>query len=145
MATANTTFLAELFSGSFYKRNQGRLVRQATFFAIVAVVALGCITLANTIMSEFHPGVRTAVPAAFAALGAWFAWRVVNYPKFADFLIAVEGEMDKVSWPEWPYLWRALSVVLVVLVIFTVYLWLWDAIWMWLFKAIGFLNLGDSN
>ena len=29
----------------------------------------------------------------------WFAYRLVNLSSFADFLIAVEVEMTKVSWP----------------------------------------------
>ncbi len=28
----------------------------------------------------------------------WLAWRVVNVPSFADFLIATEAELNKVSW-----------------------------------------------
>ena len=28
----------------------------------------------------------------------WLGWRLVNYPPFADFLIATEAEMNKVSW-----------------------------------------------
>ena len=32
-------------------------------------------------------------------LGLWIGYRLVNMPQFADFLIAVEAEMNKVSWP----------------------------------------------
>jgi preprotein translocase subunit SecE len=130
-----------MLSGAVYKRNQGRVVRQATFFAVVAVVAIGCFTLSNTVMSSYGAPIRTGIPVAIGALGAWFAWRLINYPKFADFLIAVEGEMDKVSWPEWPYLWRAAGVVVSVLVLFMAYMWLCDTVWVWLFNLIGFLNL----
>jgi preprotein translocase subunit SecE len=132
-----------MFSGGIYKRNQGRVVRQATFFGILAMVAIGCVTMSNTVLSGYGMGIKTGVPVALCVLGAWFAFRVVNYPRFADFLVAVEGEMDKVSWPEWPYLWQALGVVIAVLVLFIAYMWLCDAIWVWLFKAIGFLDLGE--
>ncbi|HVJ68267.1 MAG TPA: preprotein translocase subunit SecE [Caulifigura sp.] len=146
MAAANTTtLLGELFSVDFYKRNQGRLVRQATFFGIVAVIAVGCFTLGNTILSDRIAPIRVGLPTALGVLGAWFAWRVINYPRFADFLIAVEGEMDKMSWPEWPYLWRALGVVMTMLVLFTAYMFLCDIFWNWLFKAIHFLEVTTSS
>ncbi len=146
MAAANTTtLLGELFSGVFYKRNQGRLVRQGTFFGIVAVVAVGCITLANTILADQITPVRVGTPTALAVLGAWFAWRIVNYPRFADFLIAVEGEMDKMSWPDWAYLWRALGVVLTMLVLFTAYMFLCDIFWNWLFETIHFLEVSTAT
>lgn len=142
MATAQqSSMIGEIFSGGLYKRNQGRLVRQATFIGIAALMVVGCVTMANTVLSELPVAWRTGVPTLLAALGAWIAFRIVNMPKFADFLIAVESEMEKVSWPEWPYLWRALGVVLVVLLTFIVYMWLCDAVWVWVFNAIGFLEL----
>ena len=36
---------------------------------------------------------------AVLAFGLWLGYRIVNVPQFADFLIAVEAEMNKVSWP----------------------------------------------
>ncbi|WP_197453919.1 preprotein translocase subunit SecE [Caulifigura coniformis] len=146
MAAANTTsLLGEMFSGGIYKRNQGRLVRQGTFFGIVAIVAVGCITLANTILADQATPIRVGGSSALAVLGAWFAWRVVNYPKFADFLIAVEGEMDKMSWPDWAYLWRALGVVLTMLVLFTAYMFVCDVFWNWLFETIRFLDISTPT
>jgi preprotein translocase subunit SecE len=146
VATANsTTLLGELFSGDVYKRNQGRVVRQGTFFGIVAIVAVGCMTLANTILADQIAPIKVGVPTALGVLGAWFAWRVVNYPRFADFLIAVEGEMDKMSWPEWSYLWRALGVVLTMLVLFTAYMFVCDIFWNWLFETIRFLDITTTN
>jgi len=146
VAAANTTtLLGEMFSGDIYKRNQGRFVRQGTFFGIVALIAVGCITLANTILADRIPPVRVGVPVLIALAGAWFAWRVVNYPRFADFLIAVEGEMDKMSWPDWAYLWRALGVVLTMLVLFTLYMFVCDIFWTWLFETIRFLDATTTN
>ncbi len=43
------------------------------------------------------------------AVGVWFGYRVVNYSVFADFLIAVEAEMNKVS--RIPYLKLQITVV----------------------------------
>ena len=38
-------------------------------------------------------------PAPCCLVGVWLGYRLVNIPRFADFLIAVEAEMNKVSWP----------------------------------------------
>ena len=43
------------------------------------------------------------------------SYRVVNVPGFADFLIAVEAEMNKVSWPTRTELFRASMVVLILI------------------------------
>ena len=45
----------------------------------------------------------------------WASYRVVNVPAFADFLIAVEAEMNKVSWPTRGELFRASMVVLILI------------------------------
>src|SRR5207248_2889718 len=44
------------------------------------------------------PSVQFTVPLLLLAAGMWLAWRVVNLPMFADFLIATEAELNKVSW-----------------------------------------------
>ncbi len=52
------------------------------------------------------------IPALALIAGAWFGFRVVNWPRFADFLIAVEAEMNKVTWPSKDELIRAAIVVI---------------------------------
>ena len=39
------------------------------------------------------------LPTLLAVAGLWAAYRAVNLPAFADFLIAVEAEINQVSWP----------------------------------------------
>src|SRR5262249_36671925 len=43
------------------------------------------------------PAVQFTVPLLLLAGAIWAAWRVVNMPTFADFLIATEAELNKVS------------------------------------------------
>jgi preprotein translocase subunit SecE len=69
------------------------------------------------------------------------AFRLVNWPNFANFLISVEAEMDKVSWASWDYLKRATGVVLVSMVVLGAYLFFCDIFWQQLFGFIGFLDL----
>jgi preprotein translocase subunit SecE len=117
----------ELFSFGLYKRNQGRIARQATFAALALVVVLGGWSL-----SEYFSGheavLRKVVPLALVVIGVWAAFRVVNIPAFADFLISVEGEMNKVSWPSRGELFRASVVVILVIFFLAALLFGYDAL-----------------
>jgi preprotein translocase subunit SecE len=81
------------------------------------------------------------VPLAVGLLGAWAAFRVVNIPSFADFLISVEAEMNKVSWPSRGELYRASLVVIVVIFLLTAILFAYDFI---LRAVVGWL-LGGTG
>ena len=74
----------------------------------------------------------------FWRLGVWFSFRLVNVPRFADFLIAVEAEMNKVSWPTRKELFRSSIVVIVVFLLLTAVLFVYDIVWRLLFEALGF-------
>src|ERR1700749_3078235 len=119
----------ELFRFGFYKRNQGRIARQSTFYAFAVIVALGAWTL-NRWLSGYVSDVAVnnpdwsvqkqrlveyGIPLVILALGLWASFRVVQMPTFADFLISVEGEMNKVSWPSRTELFRASLVVILVI------------------------------
>ncbi len=58
-------------------------------------------------------------------------------PAFADFLIAVEAEMNKVSWPSWGELVRWSVVVIVMIFAIGFLLAALDYCWVWFFKLIG--------
>lgn len=76
------------------------------------------------------------------AIGTWFAFRVVNVPRFADFLIAVEAEMNKVSWPSKAKLYRSSIVVIFVLFALSAVLFGFDIFWKFIFEWIGVLRAG---
>ena len=114
-----------MFSGSRYKRSQGRIARQVTFFAILAAVVIGAWRLSDAATTELG---KYAIPAAIAAIGGWAAFRAVNIPRFADFLISVEAEMNKVSWPSRAELFRASMVVIVVIFMLTAILFTYDLV-----------------
>jgi len=140
IATTNSQPLtANLFQASVYKPSQGRIVRQLTALAIWVIFGLGCYRLSILLRGSF-PGsswAEAAIPLGLFAAGAWFGFRLVNWPRFADFLISVEAEMAKVTWPGKPELIRASIVVIVTILILAVTLFLFDVVWQWFFNLIG--------
>ncbi len=135
------SLFAEMFSVGLYKRNQGKQVRQVTGVAIAAFFLIFASTLSNNLPTRSAEILRLGLPALIGVLGTWFAYRIVNYAPVADFLIAVQSEMDKVSWPTWPQLWRATVVVLVTMVFLAVSLFLFDIVWQYIFRGVGFLKM----
>ena len=100
--------IEELWRFGVYKRSQGRIVRQVTFAAIALTILIGlCKMIVQLRAYENCPvWLCYGVPVALGIIGLWAGYRMVNWPVFADFLIAVEAEMNKVSWPSWNELVR---------------------------------------
>ena len=95
-----SAYWRDLFSLEVYKRSQGRLARQVTFAVLAFAIALGAWSLKNTLTDPNRSQWTVlSIAGGVLAVGVWVAFRVVNMPRFADFLIAVEAEMNKVSWP----------------------------------------------
>jgi len=133
--SGDRTFLQDLFHSDRYKRSQGKIARQVTLWTLLAIVAIAAyrvyaIWTTGAIWSRLFPvpALRYAVPAVLFAVGAWISYRVVNYSRFADFLIAVENEMNKVSWPSRKELVRSSLVVIIVIALLVVVLFAFDFI-----------------
>ena len=71
--------------------------------------------------------------------GLWVSYRLVNVPAFADFLIAVEAEMNKVSWPTRPELFRSSIVVLIMIFVLAMFLAGCDIFWKLCCRGLGIL------
>ena len=82
----------------------------------------------------------SGLPAAFAAVLGWMVFRIVHFPPFAEFLIATEAEMNKVSWTSKDDLIRATTVVLTTVVLMAVFLFLVDTLWTFILRLIGVLQ-----
>ena len=136
--SAGASLVPELFRFGVYKSSQGRMVRQFTFFAIVVIAAFGCLTLANGMLGTSVKAVRIGVPALMWLGCSWVAFRAVNIPKFADFLVSVESELEKVAWPSRHEVVQATIVVLLAMFSLGMFLFLIDLVWTWLFSVIGF-------
>ena len=125
----------EFFRFGFYKRSQGRIARLITFYALVLIVVVGCWSMSHYYFDQ-APLLHYYVPLAFAAIGLWISFRVVQMPAFADFLISVEGEMNKVSWPSRSELFRATVVVILVVFFLAALLFAYDAALTWILRIL---------
>lgn len=134
-----------------YKKTQGRPTRQIAL--CVVVVCLSWLLVSAAALT------RPALKGTFELVGigpaiGWLclcvvlvgvsglvSFGILNRPRWADFLISVQAEIDKVTWPSKAEVRKATMVVLVLLVSMAVVIFLFDAIWQWVFKTIGFLQI----
>jgi preprotein translocase subunit SecE len=134
-ATANV-FFRELFQWGVYKKSQGRITRQVTFAALAIIVALG-----GWRLSTYTIGLGdiwdVALPAVLVLAGWWIAFRLVNMPVVADFLIAVEAEMNKVTWPSRAELVRSSLVVIFTIFFLAAVLFGYDVFWKFVLMVVG--------
>jgi len=149
-------FFRELFKFNVYKRTQGQLVRRLTMLGVIAVIAWGAYRFTDSSvgfawLAFLFPSMEGGLAAAWvygisvglALFGLWFAYRLVNYSHFADFLIAVEAEMIKVSWPSNKELYVTTVVVITVMILMTVALCIFDLTWFGLYKFLRGLATGN--
>ncbi|MGD9646093.1 MAG: preprotein translocase subunit SecE [Pirellulales bacterium] len=129
-------FVRVLFDAGLYKRSQGRIARQATFAVLAGTVVLGCWRLSLQLV-QWGSLWQYLVPMLLAVVGVWICFRVINFPQFADFLIAVEAEMNKVSWPTRDTLFRSTFVVMFTIFVLAAILFLYDIIWKTALSALG--------
>jgi len=125
-----------------YKSGQGKYTRLGTAFSGVTIVAIGCWCLYKLLEArDFGLWIETMVPAGlFVALVVLIFW-LVNTPSVADFLIAAEGEIKKVSWSSRKEVAVSTFIVIMVVVIMAGLLgvtdWLFSALFYWLLLQPG--------
>lgn len=140
-------FLQEMTRGEVYKRTQGKMTRQLTCIAVWVAAALlayrvfvfknGLWGFAEQWSSALPVYLGYGMPVVILALGLWLGYRVVNYAPFADFLIAVEAEMSKVSWPTKQQLIRASAVVVILILGLSAIVFVYDFFLRYLLMKIG--------
>ncbi len=125
-----SSYFKELFSMNVYKKSQGRYARMWTSIGIALVFFFGAFSCYNAFGRTSGSAIAAVV---IAALGLWVGFRTVNYPTFADFLVSVEAEMSKVSWPTWKELYVNSKVVLLFMALFTILIFFFDIIFRLIF------------
>ncbi|MHC4551250.1 MAG: preprotein translocase subunit SecE [Planctomycetota bacterium] len=118
-----------------YKRGQGKNSRLGAALVIFAIVAVGCWKLYEK-LGGTNVWVQTLVPvlvcSAFAALIYWLS----NKPTLADFLIAAEGEIKKVSWSSRKEIVNSTMIVISVVVVMSCGLGAVDMLFQMFFSRI---------
>lgn len=141
---AVSRFLANAVSTKQYKPKQGWNTRLYTGIGLGLIVAFGVWRL-HEMLIESSLAVRFGVPAVTGAVLGWLIYRIVQYPQFAEFLIATEAEMNKVSWTTKEDLYRSSIVVLATVAVLAIYLYVVDAFWLFLLKTIGVLQFSGGG
>lgn len=139
-------FFINLVRTDVFKPTQGKNARLWTAVGLGALVAAGLYRAFDLYFKDMYsPGPRYALVAGLGAAFAWFIWRLIQYPPFADFLIATEAEMRKVSWTTPEALKRATIVVLVTIFVMAFYLFAVDFLWGWLLQVFRVLRISSDD
>jgi preprotein translocase SecE subunit len=108
-----------------YKRGQGKYTRLCSGFGAAIIAGLGCWRLYVKLEPISWWGlsrraalwIATMVPVGlFVALGLLIFW-LMNKATVADFMIAAEGEMKKVSWSSRREIAVSTFIVIVVVIL----------------------------
>ncbi len=133
-----------------YKRGQGQYTRLGTAIGAGVILALGCWSLYRWLEGQLSTDqmslgtkqwVQMAVPAVLFLVIGWLIFKVLNTPKYADFLIATEGEMKKVSWSTFKEITASTQIVIITVVIMSFLLGCVDWLFTWMFKVAGVLKI----
>ncbi len=130
-----------------YKRGQGKYTRVGTIIGAMLIVTVGAYRLSEQLESGTNwmknPVVAFGVPAALVlVLGLLLMW-IVNRVKPADFLIATEGEMKKVSWSSRREVTGSTKVVILTTFIMAGLLFAVDLLLTLLFTRMNILSSGS--
>ncbi|MHC4308540.1 MAG: preprotein translocase subunit SecE [Planctomycetota bacterium] len=106
-----------------YKRGQGKYTRLCSAFGAALIVGLGCLQLYKKLQAwDLGLWTETMVPAGlFVALGLLIFW-LVNKPTIADFMVAAESEMKKVSWSSRKEIAVSTFIVIVLVILLAIFL-----------------------
>jgi preprotein translocase subunit SecE len=120
-----------------YKRGQGKYTRLCSGFGVALIVGLGCLQLYKKLQAwDLGLWTVTMVPAGlFVVLGILIFW-LVNKPSVADFMIASESEMKKVSWSTWKEIWVSTFIVIVLVILLAVFLGVTDLGFQMIFEKL---------
>ncbi len=119
---------------SIYKRGQGYHTRLWSALTVFLIVAIGCFQLYRKLYSPDNIWVCTVVPGAICAGLAFLIFWLVNKPNIADFMIAAEGEIKKVSWSSRSELIASTTIVIGVVLCMGFMLVGVDFIFRWIFE-----------
>jgi preprotein translocase subunit SecE len=122
-----------------YKRYQGKYTRSLTFVGVMVLAVAGAYKLSDYLGSYDATKaayIQFGAPTVLALVMAWLMFWLVNRPNTADFLIATEGEMKKVSWSSKKEIIGSTKVVIVTTFIIAAILFGVDVVFRVFFSAV---------
>ena len=119
-----------------YKQAQGKRTRWTTFGV---GCGLGVITgyWLSSNLEGYNVYLQYALPLAIVIGVACLMFYVINRPRMADFLIATEGEMKKVSWSSRREIIGSTKVVIITTFALAIMLFVVDFLFSSLFQRMG--------
>ena len=137
----NVRLLSTVFGLHRHRPAMGLITRRSTMLTIVIMLGLGLMSLRGWLKSGVvsNAYIIWIDPSILflAVFSLWFSYRIVHWYKFAEFLIAVQNEMAKVSWPKKPELINSSIVVILTMFLFTFVLFAYDLVWQALLRVLG--------
>jgi preprotein translocase subunit SecE len=128
-------------SMEIYKRGQGKYTRITTFVGVMLLVAIGAVRLSEELTTlQLSPPVRYGLATALVVVAAIGMFWIVNRPRSADFMIATEGEMKKVSWSSRKEVVGSTKVVIITTLILTAILFAVDLLFVQVFRWVRVLQ-----
>lgn len=124
-----------------YKKTQGRPTRQIALCVVIASLSWLLISVAALFVRRQVGIGWLSICIAVIGVAGVISVAILNRPRWADFLISVQAEIDKVTWPSKTEVHKHTIVVLVLLVSMSVIVFAFDIVWQWVFKTIGFLQI----
>lgn len=135
-----------------YKTGQGYWTRMCTAVAALVVIGLGASWLWEIVASSVRIGtiqpIYIAAGSALVVVGV-LGWLVYYYvgvkPASVEFLIATEGEMKKVNWSSRREIFGSTWVVLSLVMLITLFVYLFDWVFLLFFAWIKVLDVGAGS
>jgi len=120
-----------------YKRGQGKYTRLCSAFGAAIIVGIGCMQLYKKLeATDMGLWPETLIPAGlFVVLCVVIFW-LVNKPSVADFMVAAEGEVKKVSWSSRKEVAVSTFIVITVVIFFAAVLGVTDLLFSIFFQSL---------
>jgi len=125
---------------NIYKKGQGKYVRLGTASAIGLLVILGIIWVQHEFLALSPKYVQAITALVIAAVGGWLSFYIVNKPKYVDFMILTESEMNKVVWPSSAAVIRVTRLLILIMFVLAFLLYLVDIGFLTFFQAIKVIH-----
>src|SRR5262245_61550691 len=98
MAALTGDYVRTLTTATPYKPGQGSWARLGTLAVLIFAILAAIYSYTRTVPGA-NLAVKYGLPTLLGAIAGWAVYRLVHWPRYADFLITTESEMNKVSWP----------------------------------------------